>query len=253
MIAELPLFVFTTFAGVAAGGYAARAVFGGKEELEGKRAWLFPLICLVLLGIGLVGCLFHLQRPERFLNALANPQAGISQEAYWSMALGLAMLVDCILCKVKGTSPRWLRIVGGACGFILACIMGYAYFISYGVPAWNDWSTIPLYFAGDMAVGLAFWALFKKGIYEKKAFLATSVAFDAVFACALVGMALSFCAIGLNPAAPIVALVVAPVAGVAVSILASRGKLKNAEIVVFACILVGLVIARYAFYAAYGA
>lgn len=63
MFAEmLPLLVFTTFAGLAAGAYAVDALCGngragvvesGAASAPASapaRPWLFPLVCLVLLG-----------------------------------------------------------------------------------------------------------------------------------------------------------------------------------------------------------
>ena len=62
MISEFPLFLFTTLAGLAAGAYAVSAVFPvGKDP---KKAWLFPLVCGILLAVGLVGLPLHLGRPE---------------------------------------------------------------------------------------------------------------------------------------------------------------------------------------------
>ena len=72
----LPLLVFTTFAGFAAGAYAVDAVCGNGREA--KTPWLFPLACVVLLGIGLCGTLAHLGQPLRFMNGMANPASGIS-------------------------------------------------------------------------------------------------------------------------------------------------------------------------------
>ena len=87
MISEFPLFLFTTLAGLAAGAYAVSAVFPvGKDP---KKAWLFPLVCGILLAVGLVGLPLHLGRPERMLIALTQPGAMIAQEAYWSMAFGV--------------------------------------------------------------------------------------------------------------------------------------------------------------------
>lgn len=48
----LPLLAFTTFAGFAAGAYAVDAVCGNGREA--KTPWLFPLVCVVLLGIVIV-------------------------------------------------------------------------------------------------------------------------------------------------------------------------------------------------------
>ena len=53
-----------------------------------------------------MGVLGHLGRPERFLLALSNPSAMIAEEAYWSIAFGVLMLVDFISCVRKGAGIR---------------------------------------------------------------------------------------------------------------------------------------------------
>ncbi len=107
----LPLLVFTTFAGFAAGAYAVDAVCGNGREA--KTPWLFPLVCVVLLGIGLRGTLAHLGQPLRFMNGMANPASGISQESYWAIALGIVVVVDLVISWRGG---RALRQAGGEDG-----------------------------------------------------------------------------------------------------------------------------------------
>ena len=113
MFAEmLPLLVFTTFAGLAAGAYAVDALCGNGRAGSGAaapaRPWLFPLVCLVLLGLGLCGTLLHLGQPLRFVNGMANPGSMIAQEAYWSIAFGAVIVVDLAVAKAKGDAcSRW--------------------------------------------------------------------------------------------------------------------------------------------------
>ena len=173
MISEFPLFAFTTLGGLAAGAYAVSAFFpdGGQGV---KRPWLFPLICIVLLGAGLLGVLGHLGRPERFLFALSNPSSMIAQEAYWSIALGIFMLVDLVLLARKGASPRAVRILGAVAALGLMCIMGNAYFTAYGNPVWAAWPTLALFVLGDVAMGAALFGLFDSGRYRTGAFAAVS-------------------------------------------------------------------------------
>jgi len=249
MISEFPLFVFTTFAGLAAGAYVMAAAF--PKEGEEKRAWLFPLAMIVLLGIGLLGCLGHLHHPERFMYALWNPMAGITQEAYLSILFGLVLAIDVVVCAVKGAAPRALRIVGAVFGFLLTCVMGYAYSTILGVDAWYTPVTIPLFVVGDLAMGAALWAALKQGAYEAKPFLYTTVAVEVLFACTLAAVAMHFGGLGLNVAPFVVALVLAPVAHIALAYLAKSGDKAWVAPVACACVIVGTAVARYAFYAAY--
>lgn len=248
MISEFPLFVFTTCAGLAAGAYVMSALFPREEETE-KRAWVFPLVMLALLGIGLLGCLGHLHHPERFLNALWNPMSGITQEAYLSMAFGAVLVVDVVLCAVKGRCPRALRIVGAVFGFALTCVMGYAYSTTLGVAAWAALPTIPFYFVGDLAMGSALYPLFKRDAYESKQYVYATVAIEAVFACVLAAEAVHFGSCGLSVIPFIAGIVLCPVAHIALAMGAKKASWM--PFAACACVLVGTAIARYAFYAAY--
>ena len=109
MISEFPLFLFTTLGGLPRA--RMRQAPCSPVGKDAKKAWLFLLICLVLLAVGLVGLPLHLGHPERMFIALTQPGAMIAQEAYWSIALGVILLVDLVLSKVKGASPRVLRIL----------------------------------------------------------------------------------------------------------------------------------------------
>ena len=164
MISEFPLFLFTTLAGVAAGAYVVSVAFPvGKDA---KNTWLFPLVCLVLLAVGLAGLPLHLGRPERLLVALSQPGAMIAQEAYWSIALGVILLIDLVISKTKGSSPRGLRIVGGIAELGLMLVMSNAYFVSIGVSAWASWQTFLLFILGDLAMGAALLALLESGLMK---------------------------------------------------------------------------------------
>ena len=78
MISEFPLFVFTTLSGLAAGALVASAAFPTKGE--SKRAWLFPLCMLVLVGVGALASVTHLGRPQNLTYMLANPTSSLVME-----------------------------------------------------------------------------------------------------------------------------------------------------------------------------
>ncbi len=118
-MAELPLLAFTILTGLSAGGYVAATAFGVLEKRR-LRTFPFDVLCLALLGLGLLGTLLHLGHPERFLNALANPSAMIAQEAYWSIPFGTLVLVDAILVKARDYRGRALPLAASvlACGLM---------------------------------------------------------------------------------------------------------------------------------------
>lgn len=253
MISEFPLFLFTTLGGLAAGTYVAVALFvgGANGEREARRPWALPLACLVLLGVGLLGVLGHLGRPERFLLALSNPSAMIAEEAYWSIAFGVLMLVDFISCVRKGAGIRGVRILSAVAAIGLIGIMAWAYFTAYGNPAWATWQTLLLFVAGDLAMGAALYALFDGGIVRTAAYAISAAVLDALTAVSFAMVGAHFAAVGLEVVPFAVAAVLAALGMVAV-LLAWKGKLpaKAGALIAFALMLAGVAAARYAFYAA---
>ena len=235
MISEFPLFLFTTLGGLAAGAYVAAAIFPDVDR-KPKRPWLFPLVCLALLGVGLLGVLGHLGRPERFLLAMSNPSSMIAEEAYWSIAFGALMLVDFVLLLRRGASPRAVRVVAAVAAGALMCVMGWAYFTSYGNPAWAAWQT---------------WALMREGAYRSDAFAAAFAVLGALAVASIALIAAHFAGLGYG-ALPFAAAVVLVVAGVAFGWLAWKDRLSGAvaPVLAFACLFAGVAAARYAFYAA---
>ncbi len=244
---EFPLFLFTTLGGIAAGACAVRAVLPLTKER--KQTWLFPLICIALLGIGLIGVLFHLARPAMFLNALANPQAGIAQEAYCSIVFGLLLLAD-LICdlKRKDGSPRVLQIICGAVGLILTFIMGMSYVGNFGVPAWTTWATVAQFVVGDIAFGTALYLAFDKDALSKVPFRATFIAVAAVFAIVLVFEGTHFNAVGLDSLLFWVSIIFM-LAGIALAAINKRKDVpKSLYAAALACVFIGVCVARWAFY-----
>ena len=248
MISEFPLFMFTTLAGLSAGFMATRAIFPLSED--GKRPWLSLLVALVLLGAGLLGVLFHLGRPERFINAMMNPVAGIAQEGYTSIVFGLLLLIDLILVWRKGESPRGLQIATGVAGFALTVVMGNAYTAYLGTPAWTSWATVPLFVVGDIAMGGALYGIFAAKAYEKPGYLALMIAAEVVFAVALYFLVLHFANVGLGGGALVFGIVVAGLGAFAATMLVRKRPSLALTYAVLACSVVGVAAARWAFYAA---
>ena len=243
MISEFPLFLFTTLAGIAAGAYVVSVAFPvGKDA---KKTWLFPLVCLVLLAVGLAGLPLHLGRPERLFVALSQPGAMIAQEAYWSIALGVILLIDLVISKTKGASPRGLRIVGGIAALGLMLVMSNAYFVSIGVIAWASWQTFLLFILGDLAMGAALLALLESGLMKNGAYLTASAVLSVLAAVGVVLEAVHFASVGAS-------MVLLIIGAVVLQFMAKSGKMSTATAakVAFACAFVGIALARYGFYAA---
>lgn len=248
MISEFPLFIFTTLGGLSAGLVMAMAAFPPAEKPA--RPWLAPLVALVLLGVGMLGVLFHLSKPHLFLLALRNPAAGIAQEAYCGIALGVLLLVLLAVCWRKGEAPKALSWLVAVIGLVMTVIMGLAYVTNVGTAAWANWTTVPLFVVGDLAMGLALWAVLSKGALGQRPFALAAIAVLAVLAVVLVLTALHFGSVGKDAVLLYAGVVVASVAGIAVTAAALKKPASWQAGALVACVVVGVCLSRWAFYGA---
>ena len=246
MITEFALFIFTTLGGLAAGFYIAAAFF----PLKGKgKNLLLSVLPLVLVGIGGVALLMHLGRPERMLNAFANPQAGITQEGICTGLFCIALVADFLLTWRKGRAPRALRYVGALLALLLTCVMGLTYFNYESMPMWHAVPTIPFFVVGDLALGALFVGAID-GADREKAFWAVAGVLAVLAALVFAGAAAVFSGCGLS-SVPFAVAAVAAAAVAACALLKGAGSSSELHWALFAVFFAALAIARYAFYAAY--
>lgn len=247
MISEFPLFLYTTLAGIAAGAYVARAI--APLQQGRKMPWLFALVALVLLVIGGVALLGHLGHPLRVLNAFSNPSAGITQEGITTVLFGIAVVVDFAMCFAKKESPRWLVAVTAVLGVAMTVTMGLAYCALIGTPAWANAATVPFFVVGDLAMGAGSYLLFRSDVLADKAFGAYNVAVQALAAASVAAVCAHFAGLGYS-AVPFVVGIAGAVLAAVLGIVGRKGGNPAFAYLTCACAIVGIAVARYAFYAA---
>lgn len=217
----------------------------------------------MLLGIGMLGVLAHLGRPKRFLNALANPSAMITQEAYWSIPFGCILLIDALLLKLKQSKNLVIPIIGSVLGCGLLVVTSIAYFTSYGVAGWPEVPTLFLFSVGDLAMGAAFAIAFstnnakasedtKENPSTPQAPLIITGVLSLAFSITLIAEAIVFAGLPVGPWGFVISAVLATGAA-ALQALSAFGKLdiKHQNWICFALIALAAIISRYAFYAMY--
>ncbi len=249
MISEFPLFIYTTLAGIVAGGYVARAI--KPLPTEQKPPWLFSLISLALAAVGCLVLFAHLGRPDRFFNAFSNFQAGIAQEGVATVVFYSAIVADLVYCIVKKGSSRRLVIATAVLGVILTIVMGLAYLELLGVPAWTSIATVPFFVIGDLGMGVGFYLLFNRNALSEKNFDRYSIVVQILTALSIVAVAIRFASVGAGVPLFVVGIIVGPVL---FCILDYAGKKKQYEWMPFAlcaCAIAGVAIARYGFYLGY--
>lgn len=263
MISEFPLWAFTILMGIACGAYIAAAFFpvaktraaaSGSAEATNSddkgKTWAFPLMVLVLVAVGGLCAIAHLGRPQLMLNVLNNPTASITMEGIYTGLLGVVALVDLIISKKDGNSPRWIRIVGAVVAILFILVVTCAYVTSYGNPSWMAAPTFPLFLLGDLSVGCALWlALFDK---ESKSLVLVSGIVAALFALNLLWEGIVFAGFEQSGTAVVTAGAVIAIVQSVLSFLVWSGRVKASwtrpAILVLA--LLALLVSRYGFYMA---
>lgn len=245
----LPLFLFTLLGGLGAGTYVAET-FLQKERNESKP-WLVPLIAVVVFVVGTVAATFHVSNIERIFTAQVNFGAGMVMEIAVAGCFLVLVLADLIVTATKKGSPYALRVVTAVVGLVSIITMGVAYVDVYGVEVWtNAPATILVFLGGDLAMGVALLALVSSASYADPKVKGYHIATEAVLALGLLLQIVSFAAAGLNTALLVAGLVLAPVAGIALAFPAAKGEGKGLSALICVCVLVGVALMRWAFYAA---
>ena len=246
MVTEFALFVFTTLGGLAAGFYIAAAFF----PLQGKgKNLLLSILPLVLIGIGGLALLMHLGRPERMFYAFSNPQAGITQEGFTTGLFAVVLVVDFLLTWRKGQAPRALRYVGAAFALLLTIVMGFTYYNYESMPMWHALPTVLFYVIGDLAMGMLLVGALSE-LEQSKTLAPIAAIFVALAAVVFAAEGAVFAGCGLSAIPFVVAAVLAALVAVC-GFVKSDGASATLRWALFALFFVALVIARYAFYAAY--
>ena len=127
MISEFPLTVFAILTGVAAGGYVAAALFPKKDE--GAKPWLFPLVALILIAVGGLTAMEHMDRPGNILDVSSSPIASLTLEGMLSGVLAVVSIVDLAIDFSKKQTNRVVLAVGTMTGLVLRSLRGQHHLI----------------------------------------------------------------------------------------------------------------------------
>ena len=100
------------------------------EKGDEAKAWIFPLVVLILVAVGGIAAMGHLGRLAMMFNVLNNPTASITMEGASSGLLALVALIDLVLAKRAGSANRVLRIIGAVVGIVCMCVVTSAYVTS---------------------------------------------------------------------------------------------------------------------------
>jgi len=168
---EFPLLLFTFLSGISMGTFIFYTIMNllfpeqisscntVKKEKTGISALISPLsakvsiLAIVLLGCSLLASATHLGHPFRFLNAFSNPRSMIAQEAYWSIAFGILLLITLIQI-FRGKVPSiLLNGITSLVGVGLLIVTSLVYANVMGMPAWNHGVTPVLFFFSAIIMG----------------------------------------------------------------------------------------------------
>lgn len=247
------LFAFTVLGGMAAGAYVFETCFARTRS--GDRPWLMPLVVVVLFAVGMLAASTHVQSISRAIGSLidgtVNLGSGMVREVVVSGIFFVLALADAGFAFAKKDSPFALRAVTAVAAAACMVLMGTAYIDVLGNPVWtNAPATVLSFVAGDLAMGLGLCSALGVADLSEKRIACVMVAVDAMLAIGLALEIAAFVAAGVSPAMQVAGLAIAPVAGAALTLCASKFANKQAlAIAVCAVLIIGVAVARYAFYA----
>ncbi len=136
---QWPLIIFTTLLAWSAGLFAAQ----GIAALRGKsaRSQLPALVTsAVLLVVGGISVVFHLEHWERIFNGFGNPTSGITQELVAIVVMAVVMIVFfAYLRRGDGERavPAWVAVLAIVSAVVLVVVMAHSYMMS-ARPMWNS-------------------------------------------------------------------------------------------------------------------
>ena len=251
MISEFPLFLFTTLVGLAAGGNAANVVCDLVLKRDaGKRGLVFAAVCLVLLAVSSLAVTAHLHHPERVLNAFSNLSSSLTQEGIAAMVLGVLFVADVAVRAKRKTACMPLRVVGAVAALVMVAVMAHAYFTVWGNAAWARVETLLFFVVCTLACGFALVAAVFGDVASDKRFAVAGCALQVLSAVAMAAEAAVFASVGFSPVPFAAGAVLSAVAAAAAAVSAAKPQVAgvSGKVALVAC-LIGLLVARYAFYA----
>lgn len=251
------LLIFTLLGGMAAGAYGFETVLARKRE--GERPWLLTLVVVILFVVACLASATHINDFGRafasvFTNGTVNLGAAMVHEVLIAGIFAVLSIIDLCITLAKKETPYGLRAVTAVVGILVILAMGFAYTDSYANPVWCEApATVIAMLGGSVAAGLAMLGLFGSVDYKADSTKKWVYASLGLFALGILLEIWAFWAHGASVVVLVIALIVGPVAGLA--LFANAGKVKSGKTlsyIMFALMFIAFAICRYAFYATMG-
>ncbi len=251
------LLIFTLLGGMAAGAYGFETILMRKRQ--GDKPWFLTLVVVVLFSIGCLASATHINDFGRafasvFVNGTVNLNAAMVHEVFLAGIFLVLAIIDLAITAAKKTTPFALRAITAVLGVIVIVAMGLAYIDSYANPIWCEApATVIGMLGGSLAAGFTLYALLTSADYDESNNRKCFYIAAAIFALGILMEIGAFVAHGASVLALVIALIVGPIASVAVVLNSSKISKKTTLVsIVFALVLIGFIICRWAFYASMG-
>lgn len=135
---QWPLIIFTTLVTWSAGLFGTQALLATRGEAAKAQmtAWV---VSAVLLGIGGVAVFFHLEHWERIFNGFGHITSGITQELIAIVMLALVAIAYLVAMRKSSdgsTVPAWLGWVSVIVSVVFVLVVAHSYLMATR-PAWD--------------------------------------------------------------------------------------------------------------------
>lgn len=135
---QIPLVIFTTFLAWSVGTFSTQCILALKKK-GGEIHLTTLIVSLVIMVIGGIAVVFHLQHWERIFNGFGHITSGITQELIGMVLVVIAMVLFFLMLRRSDdkTVPAWVAILGILFSLVLMVAAGHSYMMA-SRPAWNS-------------------------------------------------------------------------------------------------------------------
>jgi len=159
------LVFYTILIGASVGAFILVA-FSELKGVGEKYRLPVSVISLVLLALGGLSSVLHLEHPERAANIFGNFGSPITKEMYLAFTTGLFIVLYIVMLRIAAsrTAKKVFAVLGLISGLALAAVSGLIYVLP-ARPAWNSWYLPLIFITTGLSLGMFIvyvWSLWKK-------------------------------------------------------------------------------------------
>lgn len=138
MEVQIPLVIFTTFLAWSVGTFSTQCILALKKK-AGEIQLTTLIVSFIIMVVGGIAVVFHLQHPMRIFNGFGHITSGITQELIGMVLVVIVMVLFFLMLRRSedNTVPGWIAVLGILFSVVLMVAAGHSYMME-ARPTWNN-------------------------------------------------------------------------------------------------------------------